>query len=971
MTALGILSTVAQTGTYSDPKTLDPAGVNSYDGSDSYTYWVYTPSADEIVTFSNIGIYGLEEKVSGEEVPYYANSSTYDESQNMSLFQVKADVTYLISIYRSWSVAKDYTIDCSVRECPYNLGYELSAPVVLSPGANNFLATTGVQDGWYGPWTYTPVYMELTSTVDGVADLAFRIAPQAIAWAEKTPSLTDADFETLAAGTRVSLDVENGKTYVFKVEAQKGNLVVPTLRIPIPGTSCQDAWKATEGANVIPAAAGVYWYKYTVPQDGYMTIVSDADASISIDSSCDPTYPDPKTGNRISFRFEVVEGAGYVFSITKTEATAAPESFDITTGPAQPGDTESNPLAINSGDRETSVFGGTYYYKLADLPTQGNWFVDVQKDSSATGNIQFVLNQYNSQYAYWYEVASKQNSLHYELKPGLQYMLKVTTAQGAAPIPYTIEYNAVLPGQTRNAPLTIATGANSLNAWSESYYTYTPDQECWLVLNLPQGVSAPNCTLVSDEYTSIPAVSIEPAEGFASACKYKMETVAPVIFKFSNVEQPASFDFSLQDLLPGENYSTALDMPADGILNLPEEAGTVWYKYTVAETGFVVISTDMRYDSSQRITAYVNNLSDAKVMSSSYNYENGGYVWSPLKVAVQAGDVVYLKIARTVAEAGKTVTLVEQGADPGETPATAIRVEMTDGIGHADVPVVSSYGGSPVYLVVELDGGVFFTSCSKQMGAIIYSNIACTSEYQIGSCSSYETYKNDEGASVYGLNKIVIPAAGNYYIKVTSAGGYYDYNPIPTTFINRAALPGEAATNPVEIEVSSTTLEWTVLQTGYDGWRWYSINLNPGTLSIVTDNFTINGGLYSPEDMSLLATFQRSSDYTYSTLNAEIVTAGTYLIKVEQMTYTEGTATISGTALEGAVSVEAPAAASFKAVASKGMLMLSGEDVTASVYDVNGRAVANVALDGTVGIDLAPGFYIVSDGNSALKVLVK
>lgn len=978
LAALPVVGAFAADGTEDDPFTLVPGGENAYNGTSEYTWWQYTPSEDQMVTFSNIGAYAMKDGEGNYVDAYYAISNSYSSEGQFTIFPAKAGTKYLIQFYRSKSTMEPtYTIDCSVKAQPYNLGTDAENPVVAADGASVFLGTTGRMG------VYTPCYVNYTSTVDGVLDMRFNSEPQAV-YLEVGGSYVSLG----STSKKMTMAVEAGKTYSFKVESYVASIITFEARIPVPGASRDDAWTAVAGANEIPAAAGTYWWKYTVPADGYLTIFSDADASMDFYSADDETAE--VTLNNVAYRKQVYQGTSYVFSINKGADTLEPESFELKIG-YEPYDVESTaPLIEADQTCNTPVFNGKFFYTVK-TPAEGAYFLNLNVDST-NSDITVGLSQKEEQYGnvYYSSLANEyKTSLKYAVEADSEYVISVTTPVGLGSVPFKVTFTEVQPGETLTNPIAMVEGENNLNASVPVYYSFTPAKGEYVTLTIPTGITV-DCYPKTDKYGTVTPTDVTAAEGF-NGKKFKLSGSVDYIFEFRGETEGKSFTVALADFAAGEDWSTAIAVPADGYADLPATGGETWFKYTVNADGFVVLTTDMDYTWGSQVKAYVNIVGNSVLtMSSAYDYNTGSYSWKELKIPVLKGDVVYAQVVDIAPSADKVLIFTEVAPAPGETPATAIRVVMTDGKGSVDFPIID-YSSAPVYYVVSLEEGMFFTSSAKGAECILYNNKDCSSASQVATASSWSSYTNEEGKSVYGFNKVAITTAGDYYIKVTQVGGFYDTDPIPVQFINRAALPGEAASNPLAVEMTGDPIEWTITKLAYGDVRWYSFELQTGDLFITTEDFAedaentplraagtgtgfqIYGSLYAADNLDTpIASVQQSANYKYIELSATIAEPGTYLFKLTQMYNSEGVAKISGSAaVPEESSVAEVAAGNFAVFSANNGLTIVAADAEVSVYDLNGRKVAALNVNGVANVALQNGIYVVTNGQTTVKALVK
>lgn len=190
--------------------------------------------------------------------------------------------------------------------------------------------------------------------------------------------------------------------------------------------------------------------------------------------------------------------------------------------------------------------------------------------------------------------------------------------------------------------------------------------------------------------------------------------------------------------------------------------------------------------------------------------------------------------------------------------------------------------------------------------------------------------------------------------------------------------PGETPAVAIALTTQEVPFEYTVVKNTssfYSGPRWYSIELEPGTLSIysrssisfymfaeneqsnyTTSNYFCYGASFRDDDSNLL----------YGMRDKAIPAAGRYLIAMYYI-YADAAVTFDGTAIKKTsaivdnVAVGEPA---FTVSAGR----ISAADAV-SVYDLSGRLVRSVAAGETAA--LAPGVYIVRSAATASKIIVR
>lgn len=864
--ALGGFAQTAET-----PLTLTP-GENSCESDAYYTYWTYTPEADQLVTLTgtSLGTNG-DITCNGETIPYFSTST----GDPMIVFGTQAESTYIIKFNKSAA----YTFDAEMKPYTYNNGQVESNPIIVGNG-EYYLPTIGTVSGygWMMSYTYKAVYFQYTADMDGWLDISMSTVPESLAWKEADAS----SYSTITMSTsKVALAIENGKTYLFMVEDLYGMLATFETREPgAPGSSCDEAITAELGENEIPAEAGTYWYKVNVANAGYLTIFSEAEGSLTLLTNCQSTLP--KNCDAIAMRLKVNSQESRVFSITK-EATDTPVTFNVTVEAAQDFDNADGGEAIEvDTDYTTPAFGGKYYYTV-NAPEEGALFLNVAIDSEVAG-IKCEINKYDARWDEYNKVASGETTARAEATNGVKYQIVITTPNDARNVPFKVYFSEIEAGQTRSNPKAAAPGENSLEAQPATYFSFVPSNSAWLVVSVPEGVAIPTVSLKSDQYSNPTKSSAEPADGYYAASRWQVMEGVEYILAFGAITEATSFFISEQDYAPGEAAGSAIVIGKSGVEELPEAQGICWYRYNVESDGFAIISSDLSYNVGSKyasVMIYTNDVTGyGTSLPSTYNYNSGSYEFGERKLEVTAGDVLYIKVDKGE-EAGKTLKVVVEGPQPGQTAATAIEVEFTDNAATVDVPKIG-YSGDPMYYVMHLTPGIFTLTSPEYCTLYLYDGLANTNDnVTMASSTSFSTpdgYMN-------GFKAVTIAEEGDYYLKVRSCEAATTLN-----IVLCEPLPGEAASTAIEITFDENPATYEMELLSYGTSRWYKFNLVEGDLNIDAED--MEGLLYSESDLS-----NSIATLTVVGLEADIETNGMYYLKLTS-NWDSQIVTFSGTAIE-------------------------------------------------------------------------
>lgn len=883
----------------------------------SYCYYTYTPSVSEYVYLDGLRSYGVTYQNGSvtEQVPYASYASQV--SGNYTAFYANAGVTYLIEGYTYTQTYVRFTFSSKPGE--FNNGQDINNPIIAENGVN-YLPCTKEGSSYYDPCI--PVYLTYTATEGGKLVLSFPAQPSDALYystGDVENGRVTFNYNAAAGSYRATIQVEAGQTVNFKATSSNPILGIFSIEPIVPGSSQEDAIICAEGENVIPAAAGNYWYTFTTPSSpsrSMVTVTSEAVATMDLLGSSGNNL---QSFNAIHMRYPIYSSITNYLLIHKEEATAADETFDFSTAPMTGIDVIEGAVAIESGVETTTLdFGGEYFYKLTS-PATGAWFLNADFAEGTTSEASFYV--YSDPGSYY---TSYGPSIHMEAEANHEYYVKVQVPYNVDGVSFTVSFAEIQPGETRSNPIVANAGLNNMAASKELFYTYTAQADCWV------NVAVENVELPFVFLTSGPTVSTLDVNDHQN--RFEATAGETYLMMFRNVTAGASFTISEAEYGVGESYATALQAVI-GENTLPEPAGKTWYKYTATENCFLTMTTTVPYSHSTEIRLYINQIDNDNSISMPSDYSwVSGYSWSEMKATIQAGDECYILISTTDARTeGAAFNLSVSPIGEGQSYLTAIpmNLEFTEeGQAVFQLPAIST---ETWYSFEVPYAGLLSITKEETMTASLYGQ---NGRDNIASFS----WSNISNESV---------TAGTYYIKVDN--NYYD---MALNFSMRQPGPGETASTAFEIPVTGNP---TLYHFGNKPSEltaiYYSIELNEGLLSMECPAWYVVGSLYGPEDNYVGGIREMTTD-VYGFTDIVIPAAGRYTFKFTSFTAdyynSEATSecTFSGTALEGGV----------------GVGTLGASEAATEYYTLSGIKVQGKP---------APGLYIIRKGDKVGKVTVR
>lgn len=890
------LAMTAQTA--DSPLTVVP-GENSYEntsGSSMSVYYTMTPDEDALVTLEGISISTIKED--DVEIP-----SCYLTNPTKTMFLAQEGKTYTFYNYVYSDESSTFTAIFTPK--PYNNGRDQANPIILEQGENFFPCTR--EGGWGTP--NIPVYAKFTSPQDGKLVIT-------------TASSLSGFYRLMPDGNKVAIELSYSNNYrnvimidkdeelLFELSYSYGTILSFKVEDSVPGASEDEPFRTQAGENVIPAAAGTYWYSFTTPSvldKYYVTITSDCDYPVAIMSN---GYTQASC-NTMAIRESFGGGVTNLIKIEKETATETDGTFNLEFNAPEPYDNFKTADFITAGEEvKTPAFAGRYFYRI-QAPETGNWFLDVK--SLAEDATELSVYAESNDWSYLVTGAS----VRCEVEAGKSYVIKATAPQNQLGATFEASFAEVQKGQTAANPLPVEEGVNDVPLWSDVYYTYTAKTDCWIVI----------------EHTGVSVKSVYEDGTYTSVSSYgenksRFEAIAGKTYniRFDLVEEGATFTLTEVAYQQGESSTNPIDITS-GETKLPEFGGKVWYRFVSDRDGFINISTTLAYASGNSVELYINEITNSGRITMGTEGYYPDYTFKPIRNGIMKGDVAYICVSYSDATEGASITVTTSEANPGETIGTAIPIDFVN-----DMTYTFPTTNDPIWYSIELPAGMLRISTNDYVTLYLYSadgkNELARAEYDYAS---------------YGYTLKAGVEEGKYLICVS-----YATSDITTTISVSEPEPGQTPATAIVIENAGDPTEFEIPKLERGEQRWYCIDLYEGELSFKAED-SLGGYLYAEGDYdNSLAYISYDWDADESTFtNIAIPAAGRYYFKITSTYLTVAYATLTGTALVHEV---------------VGVEGIEADGTDAEYYTLDGIKVSG---------KLAPGMYVrVADGK-ATKVAVK
>ena len=731
-------------------------GENSYtlaesQGSTTLYYKYTSPENSATLLKLVIGNSQLSPNVAEDPVNYVGYISPASGFDGAKYYVLPAGKTIYVGIY-GYGVT-EYSFTAELTPFDETLGTTMGNPVELTAG-EVYIPSFYAQNGY----TLTPVYAKYTATETGMLSIAVSTSVSQSYVREGLDGTDAAMTSEYKNGTSyLKCDVEEGKTYYLSLYSYSPLIAKGEVVHLTEGTSSDAPYEGKNTGNVLPAAAGTYWYKYTVESDGFLTIQTEATldgGTVSVYKMGSTSYPLTSVTGSFGIRYKATADT-YLVSINKTAATAQDETFAFVVEGFKDGDSFSQPIVIGAGTHVTPAADGTYYYQL-DVPTDGKpYFINVQFNKSAVTSYNTYVQLYWAQYegqepsylAYYGD-----NGINQQVQAGAKYYLLWSLGEGTNEIPFTVAFNTVEAGDTPSDPITATTGENVLKAGATKYYDYTATKACWVSIDTDPGITV-DFMSSSDTYASPMSVSRN-----GTVTKKSVAAGEACHLRFTNVSDETTFSLTEVDFQDGEVCDMAVPVEADTTA-LAAEPLDYWYVFTATQRGVVEVSSDINYEYAADFsgTSNVYLLADGCTgYPTGISQSNSQGTVFQGSVRVSEGQNVLIHVKTYTAQEGKSLIITMRDFENGEDVSCPI--ELTPG----QLTFDEVQRNAPVWYHIYALEGDLSLSASSYLSGCLYKDSTESTPVLYGPDYSYdyETY-----TSTYAFNyKVEAPAHFYFYI---------------------------------------------------------------------------------------------------------------------------------------------------------------------------------------------------------------
>ena len=716
--------------------------------TDANVYYAYTASAtqDELLEIRSEKPYTVTFSVDGTSGTKFKSVRSEGGRSNCVAVNKGQSVIIQLNAYK----VSEFKFTFAAYAADNTAGYSCAEPIALSESAPAWLPTNG------------DLYMEYTATKSGT--LTFIVAQsisnlsvkEGCGGAETKLSIGQDDWYN----AKVNFAVTAGKTYILHGSTYSNAVAYCSLEQKDEGVSCEAPFMGKETGNVLPAAAGVYWYSYAPLKTGFVSIPKPetvAGDTVRVLKNCTTSTAYAQANDRLGIRFRVEANEPYLIKISKKNATAADETFDLVNAEPQAGDSRELPLEITASSHTTPALDGTYYYLLTAPATQSS-FVKVACTQALPGGSQMQLLNYATG-----AILSTSSSLATtQAAPGEQFILKWTCSEGVNNIPFTVSFETIKEGDLITNPIAATLGGNKVYAGLDTrYYSYTATKSGFLKI-MPS-----DANVLVDFYGTQDETTKLPTYRMAGTNNVRLEVYQGQTryIKVSGVTVDCTFELSEVDYADGESCEMAFAV-AEPIVIVPATVGHHFYVYTAEKEGLLTISSNnfpyvYNNDLICYSTIYVKQGTCTSGEMKDIHSTTGEEAIFKGVYHVKAGDTFIVDAFSVTQPEGAGISFELRDYLEGEDASTAIE------IGEGMLTLKKASPTIPLWYVANLKPGLFtFTSENAK-------------NYFVGALYSASDLATPLKASIYSPTadgtdgKYVIQhqieTASHYYIKLTQA----------------------------------------------------------------------------------------------------------------------------------------------------------------------------------------------------------
>jgi len=793
--------------------------------SEDEIYYSYTAPADQEVTVLCTRTWEFYTRAmkcnadgSHTALDYY---NGFDKAMGSAttIFRVKGGEKYLVAISTDASISQvPFTV--AVEAMPYDLGMSCGTPMQLGDEAVCMPLGYSAVNG------FTPVYGTFTPDHDCTIELVTDWLPMHISCATSCDGeWVDVPLNPISTSRKWQIAGKKNQKYIFRVEGTTPTMIWAYAMDYVRGESCEFPLEAVAGKNVLPAAAGTYFFVVKAPRlkpdapDNFIEVTAKDDvavSSVTFMSVCDD--PDAyKVEGVMALRHRVISNQYCVIRIVRSTAADAPQVFDVKFNSEQPyDDFYSAPFVLSGFEDETPQYAGTYYYSIT-APAEEGLILNVKSDYVPSGgevSVKLAGTYLGPNYIY----AEGTTSLSYNgVTPGAKYVIIWSSTNANRSIPFTASFEKAAQGDTEVWPLDAVLGTNNLDAGQNKFYSFKATEDGWLKI-APSQMSILSRVKVTDS-DGTRGVAAFPRDGFYQVAATKGLTYTMI---FADVPDAASFTLSQAPFGTGDTFDLAEEVTGDFILNKP--AGLYWYKYTAPSDGVVNVSTDLAFGfgsgtiegTMSGVAVYVNTPDNYTLLNPNYFT----FTLDPAQVAVAKGDVVYLEVGVIETVKGIHLNIGTAEAKPGETYRNPIVIENCgDPTDYVFTQI--DYTSKGVWYSIELSPGVLEMAAPAPLLLDLYASDNLNRPITRGGYIDYDI-EADEELYGFGFDNEYYPAA-----QIVTAGTYLlcvkMMDECVATFFGTALGKAGGVGSAVAEGVSVTTAPGMLTVTGADTVDVYDI----------------------------------------------------------------------------------------------------------------------------------------------------
>ena len=212
--------------------------------------------------------------------------SSYTPTSVERVFPVEAGQTVYLAVVGNNVTHFEFTM--SAENAEIDGGATCDAPIAIVDEARTFIPSH------YDSSTYSSTtYLSYACPEDGVLEMLFSSYVQSVSVSEGCDGVaTTVSISSGSGGSYTGkVQVEGGKNYILAIKTSLSSPMFATFTLthPTVGASCDMPFEGVAEGNVLPAEAGTYWYSYTAPSAGYVSLTSTPSlpgGSASVYTSC-------------------------------------------------------------------------------------------------------------------------------------------------------------------------------------------------------------------------------------------------------------------------------------------------------------------------------------------------------------------------------------------------------------------------------------------------------------------------------------------------------------------------------------------------------------------------------------------------------------------------------------------------------------------------------------------------------------